>query len=62
MTDENRREEEGGGGHRGLGRDLKWEIYGGGRQIEEAHVRGEMMHKWNKDERIGSLYWETETQ
>ena len=42
---------------------MKWEIYGGLRQIEgPPHVRGEMMHKWNKDERIESLYWETETK
>ena len=49
-------------GTAGQPRDLKLGDLWGWRQIEGRgrYVRGEMMHKWNKDERIESLNRETE--
>ena len=46
-------------GTQGLGEGFEvGDLCLGRRQIERTHVRGEMMHKWNKDERIESLYRE----
>ena len=42
------------GGQRGSRGIWSWEIYGAGDRLRGRgrYVRGEMMHKWNKDERI----------
>ena len=42
------------GGQRGSRGIWSWEIYGAGDKLRGRgrYVRGEMMHKWNKDERI----------